>query len=324
MGSSCPPQTVGLASAPAPRLVLFAQLAHAASRIKIGNYGDCPWFLPATVMLRCKLDAIAIVHTLRSDHLLARGFGRDVACRAPGRPRSGVGRSCASQDGRSIQPWMGITTIQFPKFMSTLLMPWHHVGRSQQLQSPQEMFRGRIETASCDAVWGSACCTVALQQRQTRRCPLNWHAEAFASWPRTGQGGACSWLAKRKIVRQASEAPRFQRAIITLSPIILVSAPYTRRFYCAISPGTWSSIVGAQRSSPPCFGTVPGLTGPGLTTVCSVSSQEDDRHLCPSALRSTVGSWSTCLLVHLLNRAKLFIPITNWTRSRPRKFFLGL
>lgn len=62
-------------------LVLFAQLPHAVSRIKIGKYGACPWFLPGTVMLRCKLDTIAIVHTF---HILACGWGCDVACRAPG------------------------------------------------------------------------------------------------------------------------------------------------------------------------------------------------------------------------------------------------
>lgn len=36
--------------------------------------------------------------------------------------------------------------------------------------------------------------------------------------------------------------------------------------------------------------------------------------------QETSGSWSTCLPVHLLNRAELFIPSPIGPASMPRKF----
>lgn len=83
------------------------------------------------------------------------------------------------------------------------------------IPAAQEMFRGRMKLGIISYVWRlwSAPLTLRLYAAPNAPSPLNClncHAEAFASWPQFGPSGGCSWFAKWKIVRQASEVPRFK------------------------------------------------------------------------------------------------------------------
>lgn len=100
----------------------------------------------------------------------------------------------------------------------------------------------------------SAQSVCAFARRQTRRLALNRHAEAFASWPQFGPGGACSWPAKGKIVRRAGGGSKCGRGMLVANHLARsletasISFLYPG-FYCTSSSS--SGAAGAQKGNPP-------------------------------------------------------------------------
>lgn len=139
----------------------------------------------------------------------------------------------------------------------------------------------------------SAQSVCAFARRQTRRLALNRHAEAFASWPQFGPGGACSWPAKGKIVRRAGGGSKCGRGMLVANHLARsletasISFLYPG-FYC--TSGSSSGAAGAQKGNPPGL-SIEHRAGPYRAGFCGYLyavwpcfAPRDKRHWCPGAM----------------------------------------
>lgn len=176
------------------------------------------------------------------------------------------------------------------------------------IPAAQEMFRGRMRLQIINLAWRlwSAPPMLCLYNAPNAPSPLNCHAGAFASWPQPGPSGGCSWLAKGKIVRQASDIPTFQRGRGVLLPIIVCRANFVCLLllsYCA-KCSSGASETQQDRAGPYRAGStvqrclrVQGQRTPQSRAMVSLSA-------CPLAEKSRTTSY----------KAELFHSITNAPR----------